>query len=83
MDWILLLAIVTFVLFLAFLVWNNVSTTRHQKGETTGVGGLNDPMSGTTKGMRNPEEMRGALDAASGNQTVAAGRQHTASKIKT
>lgn len=66
-----------------YLVWNKVSTTRHQKGETTGVGGLNDPMSGTTKGMRNPEEMRGALDAASGNQTVAAGRQDTASKIKT
>jgi hypothetical protein len=62
MDWIFLLAIVTFALFLAFLAWNKASTTQHQKGETTGVGGLADPMSGTTSGMRDPNEMRASLD---------------------
>jgi hypothetical protein len=66
MDWILLLAVVTFGLVLAFMVWNKVSTNRHQEGATTGVGGLADPMSGTTKGMRDAGEMRSALDAASG-----------------
>jgi hypothetical protein len=67
MDWILTLAIATFVLLLAFLWWNRASTKRHQQtgGKTAGIGGLNDPMSGTTKGMRNPDEMRAALDAAS------------------
>ncbi len=63
MDWIFLLAVVTFGFFLAFLTWNKVSTSRHQGGETSGIGGLNDPLSGTTEGMRDPEEMRAALDA--------------------
>jgi hypothetical protein len=62
MDWIFLLAVVTFGLFLAFLAWNKVSTNRHQAGDVTGVGGLADPMSGTTKGMRDPDEMRSALN---------------------
>jgi hypothetical protein len=61
-DWIFLLAVVTFGLFLAFLAWNKASTTKHKEGETTGIGGLNDPLSGTTEGMRDPEEMRAALD---------------------
>jgi hypothetical protein len=67
MDWILVLAIATFVLLLAFLWWNKTSTTQHQQtgGNTSGIGGLNDPMSGTTQGMRDPEEMRAALNAAS------------------
>jgi hypothetical protein len=64
MDWIFLLAVVTFGLFLAFLVWNKVSTNRHQAGVATGVGGVADPMSGTTEGMRGPDKMRAALDAA-------------------
>jgi hypothetical protein len=64
MDWIFLLAVVTFGLFLAFLSWSKVSTSQHQKGATTGVGGLNDPLSGTTEGMRDPQEMREALDSA-------------------
>jgi hypothetical protein len=65
MDWILALAIMTFGLLLAFLWWNRASTKRHQEtgGNTEGIGGLNDPMSGTTQGMRDPEEMRAALDA--------------------
>jgi hypothetical protein len=66
MDWILLLAVVTFGLFLAFLAWNKVSTNRHQAGAATGVGGLADPMSGTTEGMRDPDEMRASLDAGPG-----------------
>jgi hypothetical protein len=66
MDWIFLLAVVTFGLFLAFLVWNKVSTNRHQAGDASGVGGVADPMSGTTEGMRDPEDMRGSLNAAPG-----------------
>jgi hypothetical protein len=64
MDWILALAMVTFLLVLAFLAWSRMSTKRHQQhGEAaTGIGGLRDPMSGTTKGMRDPDEMRAALD---------------------
>jgi hypothetical protein len=64
MDWILVLAIVTFVLVIAFLVWNRVSLKQHQDtgGRTAGIGGLNDPLSGTTTGMRDPEAMRAALD---------------------
>jgi len=57
MDWIFTLSVTTFALFGAFLVWNRVSTKRHQEtgGNTSGIGGLNDPLSGTTKGMRDPE----------------------------
>ena len=64
MDWILVLAIVTFALVVAFLLWNRISLKRHQDtgGKTAGIGGLNDPMSGTTTGMRDPEAMRAALD---------------------
>jgi hypothetical protein len=66
MDWILLLAIVTFLLVLAFLAWNGLSLKRHkQPGEASGVGGYSDPMSGTTRGMRDPDEMRAALNVAS------------------
>ncbi len=66
MDWILTLAIATFILVLGFLWWNQASTKRHREAgaNATGVGGVNDPMSGTTPGMRDPEEMRAAMDAA-------------------
>ena len=66
MDSILLLAAVTFLLLLAFLVWNKTSLNRHQStgSEAKGIGGLNDPLSGTTKGMRDPDEMRSDLNAA-------------------
>lgn len=73
MDWIFALAIATFALLLAFLWWNRSSTKQHQEsggGNTTGVGGVNDPLSGTTSGMRDPEEMRAALDNASGQLSV-------------
>ena len=66
MDWILALAIVTFALVIAFLLWNRSSLKRHHNADndTRGIGGLNDPMSGTTEGMRPPDEMRADLDAA-------------------
>jgi hypothetical protein len=67
MDPILALALVTFALVIGFLLWNRSSLKQHQEtgGKTTGIGGVNDPMSGTTKGMRDPDEMRASLDAAS------------------
>ena len=66
MDWILTLAIVTFLLVIAFLVWNRTSLHRHQAtdGNAKGIGGINDPLSGTTEGMRDPDAMRADLDAA-------------------
>jgi hypothetical protein len=66
MDWILALAMVTFLLVLAFLAWNRMSVKRHQEAghAATGIGGVNDPISGTTRGMRDPEEMRTAMDSA-------------------
>ncbi len=40
------LAFITFVLVLAFLVWNLLSVKKHQRtgGNTTGIGGPKDPM---------------------------------------
>ena len=67
MDWILTLAVATFVLVIAFLAWNRMSTKKHVEsdgGKKTGIGGLGDPLSGTTEGMRDPDEMRAALDNA-------------------
>jgi hypothetical protein len=66
MDWILLLALATFALVAAFLVWNRISTKRHQAtgGNTAGLGGANDPLSGAAPGMRHPDAMRADLDKA-------------------
>ena len=67
MDPILLLALVTFVLVLAFLVWNRMSVAKNKKSLTpAGVGGPNDPLAGETEGLRNPREMRAEMNAASG-----------------
>ena len=65
MDWILVLAIATFVLLIGFLLWNRASLKRHQSGGVgaTGIGGRSDPMSGTTEGMRDPDAMRADLDS--------------------
>jgi len=72
MDWIFLLAIATFVLVLGFLWWNRKSMQIHQQsgGSASGLGGLNDPMSGTTEGMRDPEEMRASLNAMASASTA-------------
>jgi hypothetical protein len=67
MDWILLLAITTFVLLLAFLWWTQASLKRHREsggGNVSGIGGESDPLSGTTSGMRDPEVMRRAMNSA-------------------
>ena len=56
-----LLAFATFVLVVAFLVWNRVSTKRHK---APGVGGPNDPISGARDDLRDPDEMRASLDHA-------------------
>lgn len=71
MDWFFALAAATFVLVLLFLLWNRVSTKRHQQtgGNTQGIGGLNDPLSGTTEGMRDPEAMRADMNAAASSPT--------------
>ena len=68
MDWIFALAIGTFAIVVAFLLWNRASTKRHQEtgGNTTGLGGPNDPLSGATEGIRDADTMRGSLDAAAG-----------------
>ena len=66
MDWILILAVATFILVVAFLYWNRVSTKRHHEsgGGASGVGGRSDPLSGNSEGMRHPDELRADLDAA-------------------
>jgi hypothetical protein len=76
MDWILMLALVTFLLVLAFLAWNKISLQRHTstKGNAQGIGGLNDPLSGTTEGMRDPDDMRRDLDAAASSPHPASRR---------
>jgi hypothetical protein len=71
-DPIFALAIVTFILVIGFLLWNRSSLKQHQKtgGNITGIGGLKDPLSGTTKGMRDPEAMRADLNAASAQRPI-------------
>ncbi len=63
---IYILAFGTIAAAAAFGIWNYVSTRRHQQtgGNTEGLGGPNDPMAGAAPRMRDPDEMRSALDAA-------------------
>jgi hypothetical protein len=76
MDLILTLALATFVLLIAFLLWNRASTKRHQEsgghpdGNALGIGGLADPLSGVAEGMRHPDEMRADLDTASATDAI-------------
>ena len=66
MDPILLLALVTFALVLGYLIWNKVSVERQKAGrQTTGLGGPSDPVASTTDKLRDPEEIRSSLNAAS------------------
>ncbi len=59
-----LLALATFVLVAGFLVWTRVSTSRHRFGRNPeGIGGINDPLSGATNNVRDPDELRASLDA--------------------
>lgn len=68
MDWILVLALATFVAVIAFLLWNRASTkARHETGgNTSGIGGPSDPLAGATDNMRNPDTLRANLDEAAG-----------------
>ena len=62
-----ILAFVTFLAFIAFGVWNYISTRRNQQtgGRTSFLGGPADPMSGTTtENIRSGAEIRASLDAA-------------------
>ena len=66
MDWILILAIATFVLVVAFLLWNRISTKRHHEshGTAEGIGGRSDPLSGNSEGIRPAHELQASLDTA-------------------
>ncbi len=58
-----ILAFATFAVVAAFLVWNLLSAKRHSfNHDVAGPGGSNDPLSGKSEGMRNPDELRAALD---------------------
>jgi len=76
MDLILTLALATFVLLIGFLLWNRMSTKRHQEtgghpeGNALGIGGLADPLSGVAEGMRHPDEMRADMDAAAASDAT-------------
>jgi hypothetical protein len=61
-----LLAIGTFVLVVAFLAYVKISHSRHRQGKVEGIGGENDPISGTTNRVRDPDELRASLDGALG-----------------
>ncbi len=66
-----ILAFITLLAVIAFGVWNWMSTRRHQQtgGNTSGVGGASDPLSGTTTDhIRSGEEIRASLDAATARQ---------------
>ena len=59
------LAFGTFILVVAFLVWNRVSTQKHRFNSTpSGVGGPSDPLAGARGDLRSPDSMRASLDAA-------------------
>ena len=58
-----LLAFATFVVVVGFLGWNLLSAKRHRfNRDVAGPGGSSDPLSGKSEGMRDPDELRAALD---------------------
>jgi hypothetical protein len=62
-----ILAFATFLAVVAFAIWSFASTKRHQKtgGNTSGIGGPADPLSGTTTApIRSGDEIRASLDSA-------------------
>lgn len=66
-----LLAGLTFILIIAFLVWNLISTKRHRFGKNpTGIGGAHDPLAGATNDLRGPDEMRASLDRAADTPSI-------------
>jgi hypothetical protein len=76
-----ILAFATLAAVLAFAFWNFASVRRHQKtgGKTSGLGGPSDPLSGaTTEAIRDPEEMRRAMDRS---PAAAPERRHAAERV--
>ncbi len=75
MDWVLTLSLATFACVLAFLIWNRQSTKAHQKtgGNTTGIGGPNDPLSGTSEGIRPAGAIQANMEAAANSPTPGKG----------
>ena len=67
MDYILALALGTFALLVAFLLWTRISTKRHHEsgGTAEGVGGESDPLSGAGADVRDADTLRASMDAAS------------------
>ena len=65
---LLLLALATFIIVIGFIYWSKRSAKRHQEtgGNTSGVGGPNDPLSGATSGIRGSDAMTAALDKPTG-----------------
>jgi hypothetical protein len=60
-----LLAFATFALVVGFLIWTRVSTHRHSfRRDVSGIGGPKDPLAGATDEIRDPDELRASLDAA-------------------
>ncbi|WP_428391793.1 hypothetical protein [Lichenicoccus sp.] len=67
MDWKLVLSMFTFAAVLAVLFWILFSTLRHRRpgAKVKGIGGVNDPMAGSTDQVRDPDSMRASLHAGS------------------
>ena len=64
-DWIFMLAIATFVLVLAFVVWTKMSAAKHHRsGSGDGIGSASDPLAGSTNRVRDPDTLRTSLDNA-------------------
>ncbi len=62
-----LLALATLVAVLAFLGYTYISHKRNRDtggGNTSGIGGPNDPLAGANTEIRDPEVLRRSLDAA-------------------
>jgi hypothetical protein len=59
------LAFATFILVIGFLWWNKRAVKHHPHGDPlTGAGGPNDPIAGSTPGLRDPGEMTRSMDEA-------------------
>jgi hypothetical protein len=69
------LAIVTLLAVIAFAIWNLMSVHRNQQtggNAVEGIGGVADPMSGTTTDhIRSGAEIRASLDAANAARSMA------------
>jgi hypothetical protein len=67
-----ILAFATFACVVAFVYWNRLSAKRHKEtgGNTSGIGGPNDPLSGKNDALRSPAEMTASMEAAAARQSA-------------